>query len=342
MLEFKFHFTKTANLFHFISNLTEWHFSCRKGYNKIWLEKTGPLNDKEKRALRRLAKLLIKYHFSSGQKGPNGPSKFLGIPFTVYTDKEVWKKVEEWVEPDEFLTLKDVFEVFGSRFEKLWAEEEPKLVNWKAALVKELSKKKYDDLEKDLETFFNQKPKFYNIDVHLLINTTGIGGGANIGPGRITLECIAFSVDYLPYVLGTFYHEVTHLTFEHGYYQDLLEQFLKSTREVVSEKYALLGSGCSRWTIINEGVVSSLLPDGYLAPKHLGIDVSRSIEHILGKRFEKLTKDEEDNLSVFQLFTAAKLYPLTKSYIENKKPVDKVYLQAVWEVFEDFSERTNI
>jgi len=330
MLEFKFHYTKTANLFYFVSNLAEWHFSCRKNYNKIWLEKTGALDDKEKQALKQLAKLLIKYHFSSGQKGPDDPSKFLGIPFTVYSDNEVWGKVEEWVEPEELLMLKNIFEVLGSRFEKLWVEEEPKLADWKATLVEELAQKKYDDLEKDLEAFFDQKPKFSKIDVYLLMNPANLGGGANIGPGRVTLECTALPTEAVSDVLNVLYHETTHLVFEYGYYQNLLEWFLQSIKDEYSEKHTFFKSGRGLRVIINEAATSSLLPEGYLAYKYFGSDV-----------FKKVAKGRGDDFGAYRLFAAAKLFPVVKDYIKNKKPVDRVYLQKVWEVFEEFSEKVD-
>ena len=335
MLEFKFHYTKIANLFHFISNLTEWHFSCRKNYNKMWLEKTGPLKNGEKQALRKMRKLLGRYGFSRERR--EDPSRFLGIPFIVHSD---WGKVEEWVEPDEFLTLKDVFEVFEPRFEKIWMEEEPKLANWKTALVEELTKRKYDNLEKDLETFFNQKPKFSNIDVYLLMGVAkSSGGGANIGPGRVTLEPTGLSTDLAPEMLNVLYREATHLVFEREYYQNLLKQFLKSTKDKFSEKHAFSNSERGPRTIIKEAVTTSLLPEGYLANKYFGADIFKRVERVLGKNFEKVAKGEKDDFGAWRLFAAAKLFPLVKDYIENKKPVDRVYLQKVWEVFEEFSEK---
>jgi hypothetical protein len=343
MLEFEIHFTKTGNFFHFLSNLAEWHFSCRRNYNEIWLEKTGPLNDEEKQALRQLAKLLIKYHFSSGQKGPDdpGPSQFLGIPFTIYSDKEVWKKVEEWVEPNELVALKSVFEIFTPRFEKLWKEEKPKLAEWKTTLNKELAKKKYDNLEKDLEAFFHQKPKYSHIDVYLLMGVAGTtGGGANIGPARVTLEPTGVSTDMVAEMLNVLYHETAHLTLEHGHYQNLLEQFLQSLRGKFTEKHAFFHSGQGTRTVVNEAVMTSLLPEGYLAEKYFGGDIFEKVEKILGKNFEKIRKGGRDDFVAYRIFAAAKLYPVAKDYIENRKPVDEDYLQKVWEVFEDFSKRT--
>ena len=290
----------------------------------------GSLSNKEKQALRKIKSLLLKYSFGS---------KFLGIPFITNSDEIVWEKVKNWAGESEYDRLRKIFLVFEPRFEKIWQSEKAKLANWKNALTKELTEQKYQDLEKDLETFFNQKPQFRNIDVYLLISATGSGGGANIGPERVTLECTALPTNQIPRVLGGLYHEVTHLTFEYGYYQNLLRGFLALIEDGFSEKHAFFGSGRGLRVIINEAVMSSLLPEGYLASKYLNRDVFHNAEKILGKNFENIAKDRECDFRSYRLFVAAKLFPLVKDYIENKKPVDERYLQSVWEVFEEFSKK---
>ena len=330
MLKFRFYFTKTGNLFHFISNLSEWHFSCRERYNKIWLEETGPLNDKEKQALKRMGNLFLKYNFESN---------FLGIPFITNPDTVVWEKVKNWVDEEEFNELKETFSVFEPRFEKIWQSEEAKLAKWKNTLTKELTKQKYQDLEKDLETFFNQKPQFRNIDIYLLISAIGSGGGASIGPGRVTLECTALPTTHVLRILGVLYHETAHLVFEYGYYKNLLEQFLEPIKDKFSKRHAFFKSGRDLRVMINEATMSSLLPEGYLASKYFGRDVFHDAEKVLGTNFENIAKGKECDFRAYRLFVAAKLFPLVKNYIENKNPIDENYLQSVWKVFEEFSKK---
>jgi len=203
----------------------------------------------------------------------------------------------------------------------------------------ELIEQKYQDLEEDLKRFFNQKPQFRNIDVYLLISAVGSGGGANLGPGRVTLECTALPADQVPRVLNVLYHETAHLVFEHGYYKNLLGQFLESIRSDFSERHAFFGSGRGLRSAINEAVMSSLLPEGYLASKYFDRNVFHNAEKVLGTNFENVAKGKKCDFRAYRLFVAAKLLPLVKDYIENKKPVDETYLQSVWKVFEDFSEK---
>jgi hypothetical protein len=55
-MKFKFKISKLANQFFFISNLSEWHFSCRQFYNQEWLKQTEPLTDNEKQILKEFKK----------------------------------------------------------------------------------------------------------------------------------------------------------------------------------------------------------------------------------------------------------------------------------------------
>lgn len=329
-MKFKIKFTKLGNQFFFISNLTEWHFSCREGYNKIWLKQTGSLSGEEIQILKKMKKLLLKYSFGS---------KFLGIPFIAAPDTVVWKEVEKWVSEIEYNDLKKIFSTLKPRFERIWQNEKMKLAGWKNTLTKELAEQKYQNLEKNIEAFFSQKPQFHNIDVYLLISATGSGGGANIGPRRVTVECTALPAGQIQQVLGMLYHEVIHLAFEYGYYQNLLRRFLGSIENKFSEKHAFFGIGRGLGVIINEAVVSSLLPEGYLASKYFDRDVLRNAEKILGKNFENVTKDRKCDFGAYRLFVAAKLLPIVKDYIENKRPVDKEYLYLAWKVFEEFSKK---
>lgn len=43
--------SKTASLFHFVHNMSEWHCSCRKRYNRAWIPETGKLSESEREAL---------------------------------------------------------------------------------------------------------------------------------------------------------------------------------------------------------------------------------------------------------------------------------------------------
>jgi len=62
-MKIKFVNSDIANNFFVISNLAEWHFSCRREYNRKWLDLTGELNSEEEQAIKVFKGLMKKYGF---------------------------------------------------------------------------------------------------------------------------------------------------------------------------------------------------------------------------------------------------------------------------------------
>ena len=67
-MKFRFLISKQANFYFFVSNLSEWHFSCGKDYNILWKKELGQFSPKEKDALKRFKEIRLKY--------PSGKSLF--------------------------------------------------------------------------------------------------------------------------------------------------------------------------------------------------------------------------------------------------------------------------
>jgi hypothetical protein len=145
--------TKTANLFHFISNLTNWHFSVRPSYKKYWIEKTGELTDLDREWLAKAENLFKKYTYGD---------KFWGTVFLRRPEEDVWQVAENTFGQTDTKRFKEIADYFTPRFEKIWNEEESLLNEW-ITLLKE-SKDKYlkDDLVSDLNTLFSTKPDLSN------------------------------------------------------------------------------------------------------------------------------------------------------------------------------------
>lgn len=103
-LEFKV--SKTANLFFFVSNFSEWHFSCRADYNKAWIEKTEPLKFKDLEVLVKFKKVINKYGFE------------LSKIFYTNTEKEIWKNLKKTTKKTELEVIRESLQIFKPKFEK--------------------------------------------------------------------------------------------------------------------------------------------------------------------------------------------------------------------------------
>src|SRR3989344_542952 len=63
IMKFIFKISRLDNFYFFVSNLTEFHFSCRKHFNIDWISATGPLNQEEKKAINDVNAIFKKYGF---------------------------------------------------------------------------------------------------------------------------------------------------------------------------------------------------------------------------------------------------------------------------------------
>ncbi|HNW96342.1 MAG TPA: hypothetical protein PKL20_00640 [Candidatus Paceibacterota bacterium] len=146
--------SKLANQFYFISNLTEWHFSCRKDDNKKWLEMTGPLNEEEKDALDIFKNILQLNGFTCDTIEK---SKYLGKYFLLNSEEQIWQNLKKSIKDENFQKIKWIFKIFKSRFKKIWKEE----LNKKTIKIfeDELKKEKYDHLFNDVEKIFGDNKK---------------------------------------------------------------------------------------------------------------------------------------------------------------------------------------
>ncbi len=325
-MQFRFQFTKTGNFFHFVSNLTEWHFSCRKRDNQNWLAKTGVLTEKEKVALEKLKTILGEYSYGKS---------FLGIPFVRTPEESVWDKVKTWVDAGSYQNLREIFDIFAPRFEKIWQEEKPKLRQWQEQLEKATKKQEVENVIQDLEAFFGTSASEIKVDVFFIINSTKNvhGGGANIGKGAITIECSSTKHGLIYGILATLWHETIHLVFQEKHLIPLLQDFVQIHGFFLMD--TVLGKTLrSPLVVLKEAIVSALIP-GYLAEKYFKLNVHKTAKKRLGKDFENAKKNPK-SLQLWTWFAADKLYPTVKSYIQEKKRVDKEFLEKTLRIYKGY------
>ena len=319
--------TKTGNLFHFVSNLTDWHYSVRTSYKSYWLEKTGNLSIEESEALVKAKELFIKYSF-----GQN----FWGKVFLRRPEEDVWQIAEQNFGKEDTESFKKITDVFLSKFEKLWIEEDKLLHNWKDELEKSQSKYAPDGLVSKLDVLFNTKVKFDpQVKIILLMcsPTTVGGGGANIGPGAITLEVSQKPFNDIQFVWFNFWHELVHTYWERNReYTDMLIEFVNKKEQdglpSPIEKVPLK-------VVVGEAVIESLIPMGYLSNKYFGFNSGKYFrEKTLQLRESKVNKSQ--SLSFWRCFSADKLFSTAKKYVENDKPVDEGYFEMVTQVIKEY------
>ena len=213
-----FDYSKNYNRFFFISNLAEWHFSCRKKYNETWL-KNNPLNKEEAAILNKTRLILQKYGF-----GEN----YLGLAF--FTEEISWNKLKKRPSEQEFKIIKESLRIFDRRFNDIWKKELKGLIFWKKELKKEMNRADNQRRLVAFKKFLNSRHS-KTIRVYLLISPPkgGLGGQAVTGENIVTLDCSgAFRKDKKR-VVSILMHEIIHIL-QRDYFEPLIEDFIRKNQ----------------------------------------------------------------------------------------------------------------
>jgi len=319
-----FHITKTGNLFHFISNLTNWHFSVRPSYKKYWLEKTGGLTSDDKKWLKKAEKLFQKYAFSNNN---------WGMVFLRRPENDVWKVAKNTFGKKDTEKFKEIYDYFLPRFDKIWSDERKLISLWKKELQETLSTFAPKELANDLNNLFNVVPDFsYDIKVILLMSSpTQIGGGANVGRGAITLEGSNMSPEKNVHSKLIFWHELIHVYWEkNNEYMNMLNLYMNKANINSFSK------DIPAKIVLKEAVMESLIPFGYLSQKHLAFNgkayVSEKIKVLKSKG--KTTK----SMSYWRYYSLTRMFDTAKKYVTNQKAIDEKYFDKVVETLEEFKK----
>lgn len=300
-----------ANLFHFIYNLTDWHFSVRLQYKEKWLKETDLLTSQEQDVLEKIEKVFQKYSF-----GPN----YWGKIFLVEQEKQAWKLAQNQIASEDLKIFRLAANTFHHRFQQIWKKEKYLLVYWKE-VFKNINNLIPNGLTADLDTFFEAKPDNHNITVILLLggHSQAPAGGANIQTGTITLEISWVCPDILRPVILTIWHELVHSLWQSKKFWGKLDTFINKNKSILPEQKLPIHA------YLNEGIVASLFPYGYLAEKHFAFPLADYFQ----KNLREIKTNKSKSLNHWGLYSSYHLHNLSKEYVENRRAVDDNFIKAV-------------
>jgi len=324
--------SKLANQFFFISNLSEWHFSCDVKYNEKWVEMTDLLDKQEETALKNFCKIIQKYGF---QHDKNWKSKYIGQYFYLHSEKQAWEELKKAVTENESNDLKEIFEIFNSRFEKIWKLKDQD--NRIETLDQSLKDKNYKSLLDDTEKIFGNS-KNNKVDIIILFSPLGCdetgSGSANIGSGHITFKVPELKVDtwQMDYTIGVLAHEIAHMLFRKNKGENLILDVIKKLKLPLEIENVSMKSTVS---IMNETITESFVPFGYLGQKYSKTNIAPLLLDNLDKGqiavndFKKGKQIDHRCYRQLSKYLVWQLYPLAIQYGRNKKPIDKYFVEQV-------------
>ncbi len=318
-MKYNFIVSDLDNLFFFIVNLTEWHFSCRSKYNQIWLKQGGKLTPREKKLLIQLKKISQKYNFET--------RKYLGRYVYCCQEQNKFDKLAKVLTPEEFDIITECLEVFQKRFSKVYNRK--LLEKWSKALKSEVVDKNFCQLEKITHNFFNPSKSQKTLNVHLLFSpstTSLVAGGANLGSEDITLEVPIFRLEdwLVEYATKVLLHELTHIWFNDSKQYQIARKLTKSHLPTKINDFP-------SFLIIKEVLIGSWVPSGY--PSQIYSNKLNPIKEFLlhnlrgSSELYQLNRRIEYNKLLLYLIWS--VYPLTVDYFHLGKRLDTYYLRQL-------------
>lgn len=331
-MRFGIKYSRIGNKFFFISNLSEWHFSCRVGYNKAWLKKGGPLTTEEEEALKNFRPILQKNGFGK---------KYLGKFFYIYPENQAWRALKEEVFGTDFNIIKNTFEILESRFEKIWRDN--KKEERIRILRQVVNSKRFKALIEDTESIFYGGKLEKKINAVVIFSPMGpektAAGGANVNGLHLTIEIpeLKEGTWQLDQMAGVLAHETAHnlLGWREG--RKLIEKTLKKLN---LPKSKMKHFPMNFYEILNESVISSFVPNGYLGQKYSDYRLSSlffgNLDFDLDD-FEKLKKGKkiESYHGVIRYIAATKIFPLALKYGKAGKKIDENFVYQAGKAIKD-------
>lgn len=283
-----------ANLYFFIQNLSEWHFSNRKKHNEEWRKELlfSPEADSRIQAFRKIHK---KYSFGD---------KYLGRPFFLNDDP--WPSLKDLVDEDEYLNIRNIFATLEPYFNTLYEKDEIALKKWATIITDPIFIKKSSYLNEALANFYGCNLYNENCAIYLLLSTKEKNGGTagTINDYSVTLELSRTPVELERQVLNILWHELIHLYFRNFTLYPFLEKYTNSNLKIMKK--------------VDELIASALLPNGLLKEYTLTtVDKSKTPESFN-------TRIVSNKIIQVQKL----IYP----YLKQKKAMDTKLIQEITSV----------
>ncbi len=241
-------------------------------------------------------------------------------------DETFWSSLEEMVGQDKLSEFRKAIAPFEQEFDKFWLTALKKL---------ELLSKYYQDNLQTLDLVIADALSLAGMDnlsiediqINLVISPyDNLSAWFSWSPDRssIVLECPVDNIIPDKFSIGILAHEFFHLILKKNHQ---LWEKIKKVTEKNSEIINLVNYGTKNtYLVLEELIISSFIPEGYLAEKYLGIEVVKITN-------ERLAKTENIlDFSQTRKICAYHMYGWSKKYTEGKIPLDNAYLESLIEV----------
>lgn len=287
--------SRYANLYFFIQNLSEWHFSNRKKHNEEWRKELS-FPTKIDSYLQEFKKIHEQYSFGE---------KYLGRLFFLFENP--WPEVEILVGRNNTATIKNIFKELEPYFNIIYRKDEPTLNKWVKIIEKPKFTRNSSFINKTLASFYGCALYDKNCSIYLLLSTKEKNGGTSgtINDHSITLELSRASFEAEKHVLNIIWHELIHLYFRDFVLFPLLKKYKNNDQKIIKK--------------VDELIASALLPNGLLEESKLNLSEKNNSKKIFNERIDSKEINQMQEL----------IYP----YLQQGKTIDAELVEQICKTY---------
>lgn len=187
-------------------------------------------------------------------------SSWIGRPFVRHAgDPSMWERVESVTGPSACAELRAALLAMEPRFTAIWDKDLPRLESLRTRLVDRLNVTEVGPAITALEKYL--ACSFPRVEVHLVLSRgeKSVSGGANEGPGHITLRALETADP--GWAVETVFHEVMHLM-EGKRFRPLYE---RASQRYRLREYVGEDDWNAHW-LVKEALAGAVVPGGCLSP----------------------------------------------------------------------------
>jgi len=285
-----------------------------------WLRKSGGrLSRKERLLTKEFREILSVANFN-----------IIEAYFVVSEGKELWDSIGKGAGTERARRLREILECFTPRFDKFWGQEETKLLKILEYLNSQ--SKKIGTVVSTIcvlsgieggDAYLKQTP------VHLVVSSDkkkDVIGWFSTMDNRtdFVLECSGVASSNLNFLSMVLLHELFHLILRTN---SQIRDRIKSISDENKQILATLSRDMSTSLVLEELLVSSFIPEGYLGAKFFK-------KKIKSASFIKEKNGVVSFVSARQ-FSAYKLKEMASEYVGARKAIDDNYLFSIIEVIKN-------
>ncbi len=330
-MKLDFFISRPANKFYYLQNLVSWHFASRTKHPKEWEKITGPLNNEEKKIIKKFATTLKEKGY---QYDKQGKSVFPGVPFfTSKEEGEAFKKAKDFLDKKQLEIFKQTFDIFEPKFSQIWKHYDKHILSSLKKIKNETEKESFKKLINRASVICNEDTTS-EIKVSVIISPSRKGdtaaGTAIIGYKTVTLELPkTISTNWVKlYSIGVLVHEIIHIMLEKdGVLSKEIKKAIKKNGmpEIIREKPT------SVW--INESIVESLAPAGFLMQNYYPNEIADCLTLNADRAYSEKTVDNLKDRLLWEI------YPMAAHYGRAKKSIDKKFVENTAKILKEIIKK---